>query len=60
MILDGLAAAEMVFLYNWIPALPDHSSFSMMHAACEGLVQGLRSLVDISGGLSFIVGLGQR
>ena len=31
--------------------------FLMMHAICGGLVQGLRSVVGVSGGQSVVVGL---
>ena len=35
-------------------------SFSMMHATCGGLVQGLRSVVGVSGGRSVVVGPERR
>ena len=38
----------------------DCDSFSMMHATCGGMVQGLSSVVDVSGWWSVIVGPEER
>ena len=51
---------EFLLLHEILAYGGNRNSFSMMHATCGGLVQGLCSVVDVFGEWSVIVGPEQR